>query len=871
MGIAASDDILLTDDVFEIYGFTQAASTPDGGRIATWVNDSRQIVTRRYDAAGNAIGEEIVISPHVIPSRIESMQIFSAPGGGWVQAYSVNKNGSTLHIVQYDADGNLVSEATQPGGERLVELSNGGFLVLTMATGQYVGDWYYRSATATIFDAAGHKIGTTPVGLMDNTDQIPTTSFDDGKWSTVVVETDASRSAILFDASGNVLSRVSIGQNDLVRFDDSGSYTIIHKTTNWASHTVTQVFEHYTADHVLIDSVTPDAYEFKYYYGGHNITQLSNGNQIVVWSGTDDANQQTWFSRVLDAQGHLVVADTLIAEASPNSGESVLELSNGGWVIFCEGYQQVFNADGTKFGGTLAALTKGDSRIVNAVATDDGGWTLTYLSGDATTRLYSRTFHTNDINNAPEALDGNSVGGEDHLMQVTLGRPGYDYDGDAISAIVITDLPEVGTLRLDGHAVAVGDTIASSDWNKLTWRPPANANGDVASLRYRAVDEHGLISENIGRLNLEVTAINDAPTSDDKVITVREDEKRALLASDFPFSDIDGDHIWRLAIRSVDNTGHLTIQYQDLRNSNHVYLSGNIVDPFTYQSERNESGKHYAVYQFRVFDDGEMYDGGQYSDKHWHTLTFNVLPVNDAPLGSDVQFQINPDQTVGFIDDYFRIRDIEGDALKSIVIDALPSDGVFLYDGRRLRVGDEIAREDFDKLSFTASHIQGAAELQFSIRDNGGTKNGGVDVDTTANTLTFNVSENANVLWGTTGNDHLIGSAGRDVVYGGKGNDTLFGGAGNDRFFGGSGRDTFVFAGRNNNDDTIMDFDVSADRIDLRGSQIKNFASLLATSGDYYDGFVIPFEYMVHHKPRTDHLHVVNVSEQDLSANNFLF
>ena len=57
--------------------------------------------------------------------------------------------------------------------------------------------------------------------------------------------------------------------------------------------------------------------------------------------------------------------------------------------------------------------------------------------------------------------------------------------------------------------------------------------------------------------------------------------------------------------------------------------------------------------------------------------------------------------------------------------------------------GDEIAVGDLGDLVFTpAANANGAgyASFNFKVRDNGGTANGGVDLDPSANTLTFDPS-----------------------------------------------------------------------------------------------------------------------------------
>ena len=89
------------------------------------------------------------------------------------------------------------------------------------------------------------------------------------------------------------------------------------------------------------------------------------------------------------------------------------------------------------------------------------------------------------------------------------------------------------------------------------------------------------------------------------------------------------------------------------------------------------------------------------------------------------------------------------------------------------------------------------------------------------------------ILVGRDGADTLKGGEGNDLLLGGAGNDRLHGGAGNDILVGGAGKDSFVFAedGKNNSD-TIADFAIGEDEIDL--SALLDGSSLTqATVGDH--------------------------------------
>lgn len=69
-------------------------------------------------------------------------------------------------------------------------------------------------------------------------------------------------------------------------------------------------------------------------------------------------------------------------------------------------------------------------------------------------------------------------------------------------------------------------------------------------------------------------------------------------------------------------------------------------------------------------------------------------------------------------------------------------------------------------------------------------------------------------LYGTVGSDVLQGHDGDDVILAGAGDDLLRDGAGSDVMTGGAGADIFIL-GRDGDDDTITDFVLGEDRIDL--------------------------------------------------------
>lgn len=125
----------------------------------------------------------------------------------------------------------------------------------------------------------------------------------------------------------------------------------------------------------------------------------------------------------------------------------------------------------------------------------------------------------------------------------------------------------------------------------------------------------------------------------------------------------------------------------------------------------------------------------------------------------------------------------------------------------------EFANQGIDTVksytSFTlANNIENLELIEFGSTDVYSAKGNSL-----ANKISGNGANNS--LDGGSGNDTLIGGGGIDTLIGGTGNDSIAGGAGADRLTGNAGKDRFVFKSKAEGRDTITDFAVVDDTIDV--------------------------------------------------------
>ncbi|WP_116964862.1 DUF4347 domain-containing protein, partial [Fastidiosibacter lacustris] len=233
----------------------------------------------------------------------------------------------------------------------------------------------------------------------------------------------------------------------------------------------------------------------------------------------------------------------------------------------------------------------------------------------------------NAVNDAPTASHNTVVINEDSSHVFTASDFNFaDIDGDVLDSVKITNLPTIGSLKLNGVAVTVNQVItkANIDGGLLIFTPVANGNGsNYASFDF-SVNDGTIDSVSTYTMSIDVTSINDAPTAANSTIITAEDTAYTFAASDFNFADVDGDTLASITVTNLPTIGSLKLNGVAVT-LNQVITKANIDGGLLiFTPVANGNGSNYASFGFKV-NDGALESVSAY------TMSINVTPVNDAP------------------------------------------------------------------------------------------------------------------------------------------------------------------------------------------------------------------------------------------------
>ena len=376
--------------------------------------------------------------------------------------------------------------------------------------------------------------------------------------------------------------------------------------------------------------------------------------------------------------------------------------------------------------GALAFASDG-SFVYTPFANANGAESFTLQVADpfGATAESQFTFNIAPVNDAPIIASAT-------IAAVTEDTPATglvtatDVDGDAL------------TYTLKAGAGPQKGSVAFGANGAFTYTPNANANG-AESFTVTVSDGHGGSAEQA--LSFNIAPVNDAPVIASATIAVVIEDTPAMGL--ITATDVDGDALtYALKAGAGPQKGS-------------VVFGAN--GSFTYTPNANANGAEtFAV----TVSDGH---GGSSEQ----ALSFNIAPVNDAPVARDDSgFSLTAGTSLTILKSALLANDtdVDGDPLTITSASAA--------------VGGTVALNANGDLVFSANAaFSGRAAFAYAISDgHGGTASANV-------ALTVNPLVQTGVtLIGTDNRDVLTGTPYDDVIYGKKGNDTLTGLGGNDTF-----------------------------------------------------------------------------------------
>ena len=390
---------------------------------------------------------------------------------------------------------------------------------------------------------------------------------------------------------------------------------------------------------------------------------------------------------------------------------------------------------------------------------DDGGTALGGIDLDQSPNTF--TIAVSSVNDAPAGSDGSTTIDEDTGYTFGASDFGFtdpnDNPANAFASVVITTLPAAGSLELLGVQVIAGDEIDVADLGDLVFSPAANANGSpYASFTFQVRDDGGTalggvdLDPSANTFTITVTAVNDAPAGTDGTVNTHEDTAYTFTPGDFGLTDAadsPADALLAVKITTIPGAGSLTNDGSGVSATAFVLASDIAASKLRFTPAAGATGAPYTTFTFQVQDDGGTTNGGVDLDQSANVMTIDVAGINHAPGGTDKTITINEDEARTLVAADFGFSDLTdpGDLLAAVRITTLPSGDSLADDGVSVVAGGSVsvAHINANKLVYTpALNANGSphATFTFQVQDNGGTANGGVDLDQSANSITIDVT-----------------------------------------------------------------------------------------------------------------------------------
>ncbi|MCP3934814.1 MAG: hypothetical protein GY708_05510, partial [Actinomycetia bacterium] len=322
-------------------------------------------------------------------------------------------------------------------------------------------------------------------------------------------------------------------------------------------------------------------------------------------------------------------------------------------------------ADGTSEEGT-------SSVTINVAATNDDPTNAGALPTDI---AVTEDVSSNIDLSAVDLSDVDAAGGS---LTVTLTTS----TGGDLSAAAGTGITMGGTstaLTLTGSVTDLNTYLdTASNITYLHGTPHANGNdADTINIKVNDNGNTGIgggTDIDLGSVNVDITAENDLPTAANNTVVTNEDTAYTFTASDFSFSDIDGDTLASIEITSLESAGALQLSGVDVTLNQVISKADIDAGKLKFVPATNANGMGYDAFDFSVND-------GVIDSFSTYTITLDVTAINDLPIATSDVAHVDEGSSV-LIDLAGNDLDAEGALdVTSITITGSPLNGTLVDNG----------------------------------------------------------------------------------------------------------------------------------------------------------------------------------------------
>ena len=239
-----------------------------------------------------------------------------------------------------------------------------------------------------------------------------------------------------------------------------------------------------------------------------------------------------------------------------------------------------------------------------------------------------------------------------------------DLPANTLAAIRIASLPSVGTLKVNSVNALVNQNVTLVQLNAgaLVYTPAFNGNGTgYTSFNFQVQDNGGganALDPTANTMTINVTSVNDAPAGMDKTVTIPEDSSKTFASSDFGFSDVNDvpqNTFSAVKITTLPAKGSLKLNGVAVTAGLSVLVAS--IPQLVFAPAANGNGTPYSSFTFQVQDNGGTANGGVALDSTPNTMTINVTPVNDPPVGVADFYYLNSTMFYDIIKDPNNAKD----------------------------------------------------------------------------------------------------------------------------------------------------------------------------------------------------------------------